>query len=1032
MATGNENRENYVFTDPESADLPRQVFEAELRAIRRRRSAFLLPVEQLDGATTPDVNLGLVGISLSGGGIRSSTFNLGVLQALDQASLLHQVDYLSTVSGGGYIGSCLSSYFAGSSGAVDGSSEEDRAAGENRCSVTAPPEFPFRHISGALESRPFRHLRECASYLKPPTPFAGLRLPGLFLRGLLVNAVIILPTLLLLSVLTVLIAGPEIREALNTAHFEYLIEKDQFGSGSDEGPRPEGYRDIVINLRSRLSWVDHDGDIDILLHGLPQRAAVTYFRHGEEHEVELRDVGAGFLLIKEWDPNELDFVVYTPEVAGGKLSVTAWESDNHFALLDFDWSYQLRALVPKLFDAWHTTISLKEKSYSLSAPPGEEQRCRYNIDFTNHIGRRKFILLAGVPENSFSTEGASMGDGRWLFGGAEVADLQIALNVPDLQRDCTVRVKAWQSVCVADLQSGPDDVQVYDPVSRLYRGVFRYTKWVSLTFLLLLGFYPILKKGLQPFGLEEWRLRDMMTRYICGAGMAFVLCFAFLEMQPLFIFLLHRFKEAVSFSTIMVGADKALAVVGSVVAAAGGLFAANTISRGAGIAAKISLYCMGVIGPAVLWIFYLNFCLWALANENVPALFRDEEGSVLFWYLLAALTTYCLSRQFYNVNRTSLHPFYRDRLSETFLIAEDHKTGALYHNDEQKLHLLNTDRTPYHIINATLNIVGRGTTNLKGRKADFFSFSRDYVGSRATGYAGTQVYEKEDMHMGLGTAMAISGAAAAPNMGRVTTRSLTFIMALLNIRLGYWAQNPTVFDPGRKKSLWARFCNAFCSNKVGPFFLLKEMVGLVNEKSAYVNLSDGGHLENMGLYELVRRRCKYIIVCDAEADKGMSCGGFSDAVRMILIDMGIKIHINLDGLYRKKRNSDGSVTIRGERHHAIGTIEYGTGKGEQGYLLYIKSSVSGVHAPYILDYLAKHGDFPHESTADQFFNEAQFEAYRALGCEVGDETIQRIKEFPEEPPESAEMQKDRKQRWAEEADVKWAEMVRNAGTVRKG
>ena len=83
------------------------VFPAELEEINQRRRALHLPAVPSDSA--PSTKLALVGLSLSGGGIRSATFSLGVIQALAKHGLLKTVDYLSTVSGGGFIGSCLSS-----------------------------------------------------------------------------------------------------------------------------------------------------------------------------------------------------------------------------------------------------------------------------------------------------------------------------------------------------------------------------------------------------------------------------------------------------------------------------------------------------------------------------------------------------------------------------------------------------------------------------------------------------------------------------------------------------------------------------------------------------------------------------------------------------------------------------------------------------------------------------------------------------------------------------------------------------------
>jgi hypothetical protein len=1252
--TINNEKNDYISTDPESADLPQKVFESEINAILSRRKTYQLPEFEFErNEVEPDVKLGLVGLSLSGGGIRSSTFNLGVLQALEDASLFKHIDYLSTVSGGGYIGSCLSSYWAGNSSfsynevdiigvprgcclsqgndlgdgcwrlknisgtevvlsfpSLDVGREFDdiiRAVGvpvvdngeaeplplflktpvtENRsfCMQTVTVEglpcvalsgqnlsanlnvvlqlggaddFPFCHKSGQLETQSFRHLRECADYLKPPSPFASLRLPGIFLRGLLVNALIVLPLLLLTAVVTVLVSGNDIHDALNTTKIEYLIDNDtlQENRTTEEINRGD-YQDIDINLQSMLAWSPHDKKLDILFSKAPK--GMTFFAEDREGNSEsICQLGNDFYLLKGQSLANLGLFLDLPDQKAPELPVTAWESDNHFQWLNSNWGYRIRSHFLRIFDAWQTTIPLDANTSKkqITNEPGKNIKSqKYSLDLADYIGWQNYILISNVPKNSFSKEGRFLGEGHWLFDGDAASDLKLSFSIPDLGRDFHPKIKAWQSVHIdqkikaiqqpvftAEVRvgrsslyvyrnmegaeqskqenlkvlkrhSGIDvldelkdlsginfskdngelyvrfsqlheiefkeqlpkirrlsqkrnewvfmegelevlkahlqklltkeyakntlfkitmwksykDAQVYDPVSQLYRNTFNITKWILLFFVALLALCPIIQKIIKNRGVRAWSLRDLLTRYICGASIAVILGSAFIEAQPLFIYLFHRIKEVLTLTAIVGGADKGLALIGSLIAAGGGLLAANSVSRGAKVSAKISLYAMGVVGPAVLWIFYLNFCLCALANENIPEMFKHEEAYVLWIYLEVALVTYFLTNQFYNVNRTSLHPFYRDRLSKTFLISKDAKTGGLYHNDEQKLHSLNTSFSPYHIINTTLNIVGKSNINLKGRKADFFSFSRDYIGSRITGYVRTKKYEETDDHMGLGTAMAISGAAAAPNMGRETSRPLTFIMALLNIRLSYWAKNPMIFGPMKKKGFWSSISNIICPNQVGPFFLLKEMVGLVNEKSSFVNLSDGGHLENMGLYELVRRRCKYIIVCDAEADKEMTCHGLSDAIRMILIDMGIKIHIDLRSIYRKSKNSDGSIKITGDKHFAIGTIEYGPGHGQQGYLLYIKSSVSGNHSAYIEDYLARHPDFPHETTADQFFDEAQFEAYRALGCEIGDDILRCIKSTPETPQEDSESNRNKKLRWAKEAELQWRELLRTA------
>jgi hypothetical protein len=190
-------------------------------------------------------------------------------------------------------------------------------------------------------------------------------------------------------------------------------------------------------------------------------------------------------------------------------------------------------------------------------------------------------------------------------------------------------------------------------------------------------------------------------------------------------------------------------------------------------------------------------------------------------------------------------------------------------------------------------------------------------------------------------------------------------------------------------------------SRVGPLYLLWEMFGKLGANSAQVNLSDGGHIENLGVYELLRRECRLIIAGDGEADARLEFEGLSDAISMALIDFGISIEMS--GLDEIRR---------GEQHHAIGTIHYRNGR--VGKLIYLKSSMLGDNnlkstlAPenytsspyrddnqlfddnaYIGHYKSLHPEFPHESTGDQFFDENQFECYRALGYQVAMNTLGR-------------------------------------------
>jgi hypothetical protein len=337
----------------------------------------------------------------------------------------------------------------------------------------------------------------------------------------------------------------------------------------------------------------------------------------------------------------------------------------------------------------------------------------------------------------------------------------------------------------------------------------------------------------------------------------------------------------------------------------------------------------------------------------------DWEGKLFLFIVVISLV---INVRFLNINYTSPHSFYRDQLSQVFLVKE--KGADVISNDAMKLSELRKARdggascAPYHLINAAINLGSDTQADLRGRKAGFFLFSKHFVGSQETGWSKTAQMEKATPHLDLGTAMAISGAAASPNMGAFTSRSISFLMMLLNIRLGYWLPNPArVREPHR--SFWVP----------GPRYLLKEALGMFDTRGRYVNVSDGGHMENLGVYELLRRRCRLIIAVDGEADPRLRFGSLVTLLRFARIDLGISIDIDLEQL----RLADG----RSKTHWVQATIHYG--KGETGTLLYLKSTLTGDESPYVRAYHEAHPAFPHESTANQFFTETQLEVYRALG-----------------------------------------------------
>ena len=239
---------------------------------------------------------------------------------------------------------------------------------------------------------------------------------------------------------------------------------------------------------------------------------------------------------------------------------------------------------------------------------------------------------------------------------------------------------------------------------------------------------------------------------------------------------------------------------------------------------------------------------------------------------------------------------------------------------------------------------------------------------RDSGYRPTTAYAYPDGGVHLGTAMAISGAATTPNAGRYTSTPMAFLLTVFNIRLGWWMGNP------RHDVSWRR-----AGPRNGLMYLVSELFGTATDRQKHVYLSDGGHFENLGIYELVRRRCSLIIACDAEEDPSFSFTGLGDAIRKCFVDFGVRIKIDLKDLRPGEDKLTKSHFVTGDIHYRDGSI---------GTLIYIKASMNGDEPADLCAYRAQHDCFPHQSTTEQFFEESQFESYHRLGLHIGKEVCE--------------------------------------------
>jgi hypothetical protein len=352
-----------------------------------------------------------------------------------------------------------------------------------------------------------------------------------------------------------------------------------------------------------------------------------------------------------------------------------------------------------------------------------------------------------------------------------------------------------------------------------------------------------------------------------------------------------------------------------------------------------------------------------------------------------------------DVNRFSMHGVYRNRLVRAFLggarasRAVDPFTDFDPEDNRRVSELKaqkNNRRVLYPVINVTLNLVGGQNLAWQERKASSFIITPFYCGSAILGdkitgvatanspqkwtgaYVETKDYggkepdlDRDKTGISLGTAITISGAAASPSMGYNSSPATAFLMTLFNVRLGAWLSNPAADIPKAE-------VQAGPTSALKP--LLTEALGLTDAKSDNVYLSDGGHFDNLGIYEMIRRRCRYILVVDADQDENFDFGDLARSVRFAAIDLNAKIEFTSIKMVPMQEAKEDSVTF------AVGQITYAESPAERSVLVYLKPTYFYQTAPIdVRSYGTTSPTFPHETTLDQWFGEAQFESYRRLG-----------------------------------------------------
>ncbi len=907
----------------------------------------------------------LAGLAFSGGGIRSATFNLGILQALAELRVLRKFDYLSTVSGGGYIGAWFSRWL-------------DREKGDiGKLEKALTPGAPGAPHAEADE---VKFLRQYTNYLTPRTGLFSAdtwALLATYVRNTTLNLAI------LVALLTAVMVLPRLLVAL-------IVEVPASIGGQST---PWAFPAIAVLC---VLW-----SVGMIAANLASRPDP-----GETHALFRQSQGSVIL-----------FIVLPLMVAGCCGSIALWDlrdtiSTGVHALLrapSLD-----NPLLPWIlgtglayFGAWalgwggaqfHNARLHKAKAAATPASNQAQQRAdlvrRVLSDGVGH-------LLCAVVALGLGTL-AVLATTTWLNG---------LLDQGDTAPDMTVLVVAFGMPILLSM-FGFTMVLCVGLVGRRYSDRSRewWSRQSGWTTIIVSGWVALVAVSLYVPGVLAW-----MNAQLLGPWLSALLASGWIGTTA---------------AGLLVGNSKA---TGASMANANGRPQVSTrLEWLAGLAPGVFS-----IGAVCLLATALHHVLRALStmpgtpvSEHMPfaaALARyDMQTLASTWQMLVVVGLVLLAAGMLlawriDVNKFSLHMMYRNRLVRAYLGASNvdrtpHPfTGFDPGDDLQLEKLLKKDddpavaavlQRPYHIINTTLNLVNGKELAWQSRKAAGFAFTPAFCGfelPRMANPGGAPLAQEslrgcfrhtsdytapprgtmeEEAGVQLGMAMAVSGAAASPSMGFHSSPPLAFLMTLFNVRLGRWFANPA--RPVKRKphdglTAPAAPKTPHTSPRLGIRYLLRELFGLTDASSPFLYLSDGGHFENLGVYELVRRRCRLIVVVDAGADGQFDFSDLGNAIRKCATDLSVDVEIDV-GKIDLLKGSDFS-----EAHCVTGRIRYDKidQDGAIGTLLYIKPSLRGKEFADILNYRKINKTFPHQSTLDQWFDETQFETYRSLGYNIG-------------------------------------------------
>jgi hypothetical protein len=895
-----------------------------------------------------------VGLCLSGGGIRSATFCLGVLQALASKRKLASFDYLSTVSGGGYIGSWLSAWIhrAGLKTVQD---ELARVGTQQSTGVPA-----------AGEPAEVTWLRRYSNYLTPRIgvfSLDSLTLVATWSRNFLLNLIVIVSVLGALFLIPYLLVIPFNMATQAPLVFMFLAAWAGllFAGG------------IVYNLwqqslpdGGRGKWLIRVSGVfaTVMLPGLVTAWSAAVWLFSSTAANDHGDSVTGYigllvaLLLAFWAFAEAGKVVIgrfmrkrTPENSSPQRT---WGEFKHLL-------YRLAIFASSAFLATACGVLLLTAFKTLF---GTWQNSFDKLALLVTVGPSAFLLTFGIATTAFI---GLVGRVYW----ERAREWWSRLNAWFV----TIAV-VWVVWCAYSFYSLP----LFDWI------VAHLGAWASLLGTGWLGSLAASIYGRKPLSTSE-RMQINIDLALNVAATIFVAGF---------LFCVAAATNAVVADTAVIAQDRApIRLELPAVLPQGDK---SKIPDSSERSAKLG---------------------FSNSKADHLAGLRDVllRGTVLDWpaipfdFVLLALVATLFGWRV-DINKFSLHNMYKNRLVRCYLGASNQKARneqpfvGLDADDDMRFAALagtgepSSPQRPFHIVNATLNISQGANLAWQERKAASFVFTPLYCGYSMArtqgdttplkageewtqkGYVPTQNYaadDREEHGLTLGTVLATSGAAVSPNMGHATHPARAFVLTLFNARLGRWSPNPLRDKYGKP------------SPRFGIVQLMQELLGYSNERRNFVYLSDGGHFDNLGLYELVRRRCRTIVAVDCGQDPNRQFDDLASAIRKCRIDLGVDIRF--EHLSQLSGETIGEKVTLPKKGYIRGTVHYGSGESKDvGTLILVKPTMTrSKNEPVdVLNYASNNPQFPQETTADQWFSESQFESYRRLGFHLAGQCLEEF------------------------------------------